>query len=132
MSIDTDELQLLDRWWRAANIRRRDVEAIFLAGPGHGGPAAVANPGCCCCEPWLEGTYSEVYPHVGQHEAGMRRAENGRQLRGTSDPPPGTNCPVSGTARAARIGGKKRIEGMRPCGSIMTSAGVRGSRCPWE
>lgn len=45
MSIDTDELQLLDRWWRAANIRRRDVEAIFLAGPGHGGPAAVANPG---------------------------------------------------------------------------------------
>ena len=39
-------------------IRERDVDAIFLAGPGHGGPAAVANA-------WLEGTYSEVYPHVG-------------------------------------------------------------------
>ena len=40
------------------------MNAIFLAGPGHGGPAAVANA-------WLEGTYSEVYPHVGLDEAGM-------------------------------------------------------------
>jgi xylulose-5-phosphate/fructose-6-phosphate phosphoketolase len=47
-------------------IRQRDVDAIFLAGPGHGGPAAVANA-------WLEGTYSEVYPHVGPDEAGMQR-----------------------------------------------------------
>jgi xylulose-5-phosphate/fructose-6-phosphate phosphoketolase len=47
-------------------IRERDVDAIFLAGPGHGGPAAVANA-------WLEGTYSEVYPHVGPDEEGMRR-----------------------------------------------------------
>jgi xylulose-5-phosphate/fructose-6-phosphate phosphoketolase len=47
-------------------IRERDVNAIFLAGPGHGGPAAVANA-------WLEGTYSEVYPHVGDDEEGMRR-----------------------------------------------------------
>jgi xylulose-5-phosphate/fructose-6-phosphate phosphoketolase len=47
-------------------IRDRDVNAIFLAGPGHGGPAAVANA-------WLEGTYSEVYPAVGADEEGMRR-----------------------------------------------------------
>jgi xylulose-5-phosphate/fructose-6-phosphate phosphoketolase len=47
-------------------IRERDVNAIFLAGPGHGGPAAVANA-------WLEGTYSEVYPSVGPDEEGMRR-----------------------------------------------------------
>ncbi len=47
-------------------IRQRDVNAIFLAGPGHGGPAAVANA-------WLEGTYSEVYPSIGDDEAGMRR-----------------------------------------------------------
>jgi xylulose-5-phosphate/fructose-6-phosphate phosphoketolase len=46
-------------------IRERDVDAIFLAGPGHGGPAAVANA-------WLEGTYTEVYPHVGPDEEGMR------------------------------------------------------------
>jgi xylulose-5-phosphate/fructose-6-phosphate phosphoketolase len=43
-------------------IKRRDLQAIFIVGPGHGGPAAVANA-------WLEGTYSEVYPHVSQDEA---------------------------------------------------------------
>jgi xylulose-5-phosphate/fructose-6-phosphate phosphoketolase len=46
-------------------IRERDVDAIFLAGPGHGGPAAVANA-------WLEGTYSELYPRVGPDRDGMR------------------------------------------------------------
>jgi xylulose-5-phosphate/fructose-6-phosphate phosphoketolase len=47
-------------------IRERDVDAILLAGPGHGGPAAVANA-------WLEGTYSEVYPQIDHDEDGMRR-----------------------------------------------------------
>src|SRR5690242_11285451 len=47
-------------------IRERDVDAIFLAGPGHGGPALTANG-------WLEGTYSEVYPNVSQDRDGMRR-----------------------------------------------------------
>ncbi|MGZ4598695.1 MAG: phosphoketolase family protein [Oryzihumus sp.] len=47
-------------------IRERDLDAIFIAGPGHGGPAVVANT-------WLEGTYTEVYPQVGQDEEGMRR-----------------------------------------------------------
>ena len=47
-------------------IRERDVSAIFLAGPGHGGPAAVAQA-------WLEGTYSEVYPAVSRDREGMRR-----------------------------------------------------------
>jgi xylulose-5-phosphate/fructose-6-phosphate phosphoketolase len=46
-------------------IRERDVDAIFIAGPGHGGPAVVAST-------WLEGTYSEVYPHVTRDEEGMR------------------------------------------------------------
>ncbi len=57
----------LNLLWAHLNrlIRKRDVSAIFLAGPGHGGPAAVANA-------WLEGTYSEVYPQVGSDEAGMR------------------------------------------------------------
>jgi xylulose-5-phosphate/fructose-6-phosphate phosphoketolase len=44
----------------------RDVDAIFLAGPGHGGPAVVANT-------WLEGSYSEIYPEVTRDEAGMTR-----------------------------------------------------------
>ncbi|WP_119727540.1 phosphoketolase family protein [Thermomonospora amylolytica] len=47
-------------------IRARDQDMIYIMGPGHGGPSAVANA-------WLEGTYSEVYPEVSQDEAGMRR-----------------------------------------------------------
>jgi xylulose-5-phosphate/fructose-6-phosphate phosphoketolase len=47
-------------------IRNWDLDAIFVAGPGHGGPAAVANA-------YLEGTYSEVYPHIGRDAAGLRR-----------------------------------------------------------
>src|SRR3982751_3663890 len=47
-------------------IRRRDLEAIFVVGPGHGGPAAVANA-------WLEGTYSESYPQVPRNAVGMAR-----------------------------------------------------------
>src|SRR5277367_6625956 len=47
-------------------IRERDVNVIFLAGPGHGGPAVLANV-------YLEGTYSEVYPAITQNAEGMRR-----------------------------------------------------------
>ncbi|MDQ6614422.1 MAG: phosphoketolase family protein [Actinomycetota bacterium] len=47
-------------------IRRTGVDALFLAGPGHGGPAVVANV-------YLEGTYSEIYPDVSTDEAGLRR-----------------------------------------------------------
>ncbi len=111
---ETEELRLLDAWWRAANylavgqiyllanpllreplrpehvkprllghwgttpglnfvyahlnraIRRHDLDAIFIAGPGHGGPGVVANV-------YLEGTYTEVYPRVGHDEEGLRR-----------------------------------------------------------
>jgi len=47
-------------------IRARDLDAIYVIGPGHGGPAIVANA-------YLEGTYTEVYPHVTRDEEGMRR-----------------------------------------------------------
>jgi len=47
-------------------IREHDANVIYLAGPGHGGPAIVANV-------YLEGTYSEVYPEVSRDEAGLRR-----------------------------------------------------------
>ncbi|HET6531954.1 MAG TPA: phosphoketolase family protein [Actinoplanes sp.] len=47
-------------------IKRTGQPAIYLAGPGHGGPALVAAG-------YLEGTYSEVYPAVGLDEAGMLR-----------------------------------------------------------
>ncbi|MEZ5157705.1 MAG: phosphoketolase family protein [Candidatus Nanopelagicales bacterium] len=111
-ALETDEIEALDRWFRAANylsvgqiyllnnpllkrplassdikprllghwgttpglnfiyahlnrvIKRDDMDMIYIAGPGHGGPAMVANA-------WLEGTYSQYYPDVPQSEAGM-------------------------------------------------------------
>jgi len=47
-------------------IRQRDLNAIYVTGPGHGGPGLVANA-------YLEGTYSEVYPEIGRDEDGLRR-----------------------------------------------------------
>ncbi len=47
-------------------ICRRDLNAIFITGPGHGGPALVASA-------WLDGTYSEIYPEVSRDEEGMQR-----------------------------------------------------------
>jgi xylulose-5-phosphate/fructose-6-phosphate phosphoketolase len=112
--LTSDELRLIDAYWRAANylsvgqiylldnpllrepleaehikprllghfgtvpglnliyvhlsraIRARDLNAIFVTGPGHGGPANVANA-------YLEGTYSELYPNVSRDEGGLRK-----------------------------------------------------------
>lgn len=113
-SISTNELALIDRYWRAANylsvgqiylmgnpllreplrpehikprllghwgttpglnfiyahlnriIRQRDLNLIYICGPGHGGPGMVANT-------WLEGSYSEIYPHISEDVEGMKR-----------------------------------------------------------
>src|SRR5256885_7532707 len=46
-------------------IRERDLNAIYVCGPGHGGPGMVANA-------YLEGTYSELYSRVGEGEDGLR------------------------------------------------------------
>ena len=47
-------------------IQEQDANVIYLAGPGHGGPALVANV-------YLEGAYSEIYPEVSQDVAGLQR-----------------------------------------------------------
>src|SRR5213076_3176292 len=47
-------------------IRKHDLNMIYITGPGHGGPALVANA-------YLEGTYSEVYPNITADEGGMKR-----------------------------------------------------------
>ncbi len=47
-------------------IKKYDLDMIYIAGPGHGGPGLVANT-------YLEGTYSEFYPNIPQNEAGMKR-----------------------------------------------------------
>jgi xylulose-5-phosphate/fructose-6-phosphate phosphoketolase len=46
-------------------IRATGADVLFVAGPGHGGPAVVANV-------YMEGTYSEIYPHISKDEAGLR------------------------------------------------------------
>ena len=48
-------------------IKKYDLDMFYIAGPGHGGPALVANT-------YLEGTYSEIYPNISQDEAGLRLA----------------------------------------------------------
>ncbi len=47
-------------------IKEQDLNVIYIAGPGHGGPGLVANA-------YLEGTYSEVYPNISQDEDGLKR-----------------------------------------------------------
>ena len=47
-------------------IKKYDLDMIYISGPGHGGPALVGNT-------YLEGTYSEVYPHITQDEAGLKK-----------------------------------------------------------
>src|SRR5216117_2937731 len=47
-------------------IREHDLDMIYIAGPGHGGPALVANT-------YLEGTYGELYPAISQDEEGLTR-----------------------------------------------------------
>jgi xylulose-5-phosphate/fructose-6-phosphate phosphoketolase len=47
-------------------IRQYDLDMIYISGPGHGGPAVVANV-------YLEGTYGEVYPEITSDEAGLQK-----------------------------------------------------------
>ncbi|MGC1405832.1 MAG: phosphoketolase, partial [Candidatus Dormiibacterota bacterium] len=47
-------------------IRERDLDLLYISGPGHGAPGVVANT-------YLEGTYTEVYPHISQNQEGLRR-----------------------------------------------------------
>ncbi len=47
-------------------IKKYDLNCIYVAGPGHGGPGLVANT-------YLEGIYTELYPHITQDEAGLQR-----------------------------------------------------------
>src|SRR2546422_5349535 len=47
-------------------IKEQDLDMIYIAGPGHGGPGLVANT-------YLEGSYSEIYPNISQDEEGMKK-----------------------------------------------------------
>ena len=47
-------------------VRDRQRPTVFITGPGHGGPGMVANT-------YLEGTYTEVYPHIGHDDDGLQK-----------------------------------------------------------
>lgn len=47
-------------------IRQRDLDMVYICGPGHGGPGMVANT-------WLEGSYSEIYPDITEDASGMQK-----------------------------------------------------------
>jgi len=47
-------------------IKKHELNMIYISGPGHGGPALVANT-------YLEGTYSEIYPNISQDEEGLKK-----------------------------------------------------------
>ena len=61
-------------------IAEHDLNMIYVAGPGHGGPGLVANT-------YLEGTYSEFYPNIAQTEAGMQPAVHAVLLSGRDSQP---------------------------------------------
>jgi xylulose-5-phosphate/fructose-6-phosphate phosphoketolase len=77
LSLDQVKPRLLGHWGTTPGqnfvyvhlnrvIKEQDLDMIYIAGPGHGGPALVANT-------YLEGTYSELYPNVSRDEQGMKR-----------------------------------------------------------
>jgi xylulose-5-phosphate/fructose-6-phosphate phosphoketolase len=69
-------------------IKAHDLNAIYLAGPGHGGPALLANT-------YLEGTYSEIYPEVSPDTTGMRRLF--RQFSSPGGVPSHVSVPTPGS-----------------------------------
>ena len=149
----TEELRLLDAYWRAANylsvgqiylldnpllreplqaehvkprllghwgttpglnlvyahlnrvIRARDLNAIYICGPGHGGPGMVANA-------YLEGTYSELYSHIAEDERGLRGALPPVLVPGR-DPEPrrAGDARLDPRGRRARLRARARLRG---------------------
>ncbi len=69
-------------------IRERARDVIYVVGPGHGGPAVLANV-------YLEGTYSEVYPDIGRNTEGIRRLF--RQFSTPSGVPSHVSVPTPGS-----------------------------------
>jgi xylulose-5-phosphate/fructose-6-phosphate phosphoketolase len=69
-------------------IQEHNVDMIYLAGPGHGGPALLANT-------YLEGTYSEIYPQITQDEEGMHHLF--RQFSSPGGVPSHVSVPTPGS-----------------------------------
>src|SRR2546426_7541529 len=82
-------------------IRDVDANVIYLAGPGHGGPALLANA-------YLEGTYSEIYPAITRDAEGLRRLF--RQFSTPGGVPSHVSVPTPGRRRAG-LRARPRIRG---------------------
>jgi len=93
-------------------IKRTSAEVLFVAGPGHGGPAVVANL-------YLEGTYSEVYPAVGMDLPGLRRL-----VRQFSTPGGITSHVGPATPGSIHEGGELGYSLMHATGAAMDNPGL--------
>ena len=100
--------------WAHANraIVERDLDAVFVAGPGHGGP----GPNACA---WLEGTYSELYGHIGQDAEGM--AAFFRQFSFPGGVP--SHCAPE-TPGSFHEGGELGYSMLHACGAALDNAGL--------
>ncbi len=79
-------------------IRKYDLDMIYICGPGHGGPGMVANT-------YLEGTYSEVYPNIGEDAEGLKRLFTAVLFSGRHSQPR--------RARNAGLDSRRRRTGLR-------------------
>ena len=111
-------------------IRERDLDAVFVAGPGHGGP----GPNACA---WLEGTYSELYSHIPQDARGhggvlppvllpRRRPE---PLRARRRPARSTRAASSATRCCTRTGPRSTTR-TSPSSAWSATARPRPARWP--
>jgi xylulose-5-phosphate/fructose-6-phosphate phosphoketolase len=86
-------------------IRARDLDVLYVAGPGHGGPGLVANA-------YLEGSYSELYPHIAENEDGLRALfrqfsfPGGIPSHAAPDTPGPGRWPRAGTRTSSSIPGR--------------------------
>ncbi len=93
-------------------IRERDLDMIYLSGPGHGGPALVANT-------YLEGTYSELYPEIAQDEAGLKRLFRQFSFPGGIPSHVSPECPGS-----IHEGGELGYSLSHACGAVLDNPGL--------
>jgi xylulose-5-phosphate/fructose-6-phosphate phosphoketolase len=93
-------------------IKNRDLDAIFIAGPGHGGAGVVANT-------YLEGTYSEIYPNVSRDEAGLTRL-----LTQISYPGGIPSHAAPATPGSIREGGELGYALLHACGAVFDNPGL--------
>jgi xylulose-5-phosphate/fructose-6-phosphate phosphoketolase len=92
-------------------IRHTSQHCIYMAGPGHGGPALVAAG-------WLEGTYSEIYPSVTQDGAGVRRLF--RQFSAPGGIPSHVSVPTPGSIQRAASSATYWCTPLARCWTIRT------------